>query len=97
MTPFGPTMIGNDVLITVLDMGSPGTLDQVNERQLMGARSVCPSTDMTNPINQGNYVVKDDPPPTMLAGLDAMLAEFEAAAGCSASLVCSGTGEFVLP
>lgn len=62
-----------------------------------GARSVCPETGNTFPIHQGNYVVKDDPPPTILAGLDAMLAEFVAAAGCASSLVCSGTGEFILP
>lgn len=94
---FGPTAPGNEVLITVLDMGSPGNLDQVNEGQLLGASSVCPETGNTFPIQQGNYVVKDDPPPSMLAILDVMLAEFVTAAECSSSLVCSGTGVFVLP
>jgi len=94
---FGPTAPGNDVLITVLDMGSPGTFDQVNEGQLSGARAVCPETGGTLPIQQGNYVVKDDPPPSMLSTLDAMIAEFVTAADCASSLVCSGTGVFVLP
>jgi hypothetical protein len=89
---FGPTMPGNDVLITVLDMGEPGTFDQVNEGQVPGARAACPSNGSTLPINQGNYVVKSDPPDTSLLDLDALIAGFESAAGCASSLVCSGVG-----
>jgi nitrous oxidase accessory protein NosD len=96
-TIFGTIQPSKEVLITVLDMGSPGTLDRVNEGQSSGASTVCPETGGTLAIKQGNYVVKGDPPVALLSSLDAMLAEFEAAAGCSSSIVCSGTGEFVLP
>jgi nitrous oxidase accessory protein NosD len=94
---FGPTMPGNNVLITVLDMGEPGTLDEVNEGQLAGASTNCPSTGNTFPIERGNYVVKAEPPPALLSSLSTLIAEFEAAANCSASIVCSGTGEFIEP
>ena len=89
---FGSTMPGKEVLITVLDMGEPGTLDQVNEGQLSGASSVCPSTGNTLPIKQGNYVVKSDPPSTSMLDVDTLIAGFESAAGCASSLVCSGVG-----
>jgi hypothetical protein len=88
---------GTEVLITVLDMGDPGTLDEANAVHVAGASTACPSTGTTLPIKKGNYVVKADPPPALLSSLSTLIAEFEAAANCSVSLVCSGTGEFVEP
>ena len=93
---FGPTAIGNEVLINVLDNGSPGTFDQANEGQVPGASTNCP-TGSTLPIKQGNYTVTADPPLDVLGSLDALIADAETAANCSASVVCSGTGVFVLP
>jgi hypothetical protein len=94
---FGPTAVGRTVLITVLDLGSPGTLDQVNEGQFDVATFGCPSGGNTIPIKQGNYVVHADPPLALLSSLNTLIAEFESAANCSSSAVCSGTGEFVQP
>ena len=94
---FGATTPGNEVLITVLDMGEPGTLDEVNEGQSTGASTNCPSTGGTLPIKQGNYVVHSDPPLDLLSNLETLIAQFETAANCSSSEVCSGEGEFVAP
>jgi hypothetical protein len=87
----------NEVLITVLDMGEPGTLDEVSAVRLAAASTSCPSTGPTSPISKGNYVVKSDPPPELLSIFDTLIAEFETAADCSSSVVCSGTGELVEP
>jgi len=95
-----PTMIGDEVSINVLDNGSPGTLDEANEGKSKGATSspTCGfGATIPIPIKQGNYTVMADPPLDLLASLDALIADADLAANCSASIVCSGTGMFVLP
>jgi hypothetical protein len=95
---FGPTVIGGEVSINVLDNGSPGTLDEANEGQAPGATNLpdC-GYGSTLAIKQGNYTVKADPPLELLTSLDALIADAQLAANCSASVVCSGTGVFILP
>jgi len=82
-SPFVPGVAGGDAaLITVIDMGSPGTLDQANWGPLPGADTNCPIFPGNGlPIQQGNYVVHADPPLAVLANIDSILAEIEAAAG----------------
>jgi hypothetical protein len=74
--------VGNAALITVIDMGSPGTFDQANWGPLSGANTNCPIFPGNGlPIQQGNYIVHADPPLAVLDSLDSILGEIEAAAG----------------
>jgi hypothetical protein len=93
-----PTMTGDEVSINVVDNGSPGTLDEANEGKSAGATTseTC-GFGGTLPIKQGNYTVMADPPLELLASLDTLIADAQLAANCSTSVVCSGTGVFVLP
>jgi hypothetical protein len=81
-SPFPNTNVGEPVLITVIDLGSPGTLDQANWGPFGSADTNCPIfADNGLPIQQGNYIVHADPPLDVLANLDSILAGIEAAAG----------------
>jgi hypothetical protein len=73
--------VGTQVLLTIIDLGEPGTLDQANWGDFPGAATTCPAfTNNGVPIQQGNYIVHQDPPLQLLANLDVILAQFEAAA-----------------
>jgi hypothetical protein len=71
---------GNYLTIRITDMGSPGTLDQVNFDKGTSTPSSCLGLHGDIPISQGNFVVHDEPV-VDLAALNTLLAEFEAAAG----------------
>jgi hypothetical protein len=75
-------LVGTEVLLTIIDMGEPGTLDQANWGPFGNAAAACPAFSNNGiPIQQGNYIVHQDPPLELLANLDTILAQFEAAAG----------------
>lgn len=79
----------NVLQIRLTDMGEPGTLDRFNfspgrasEAALQaefGASCATVGGDLL--IEQGNFIVHQDPPLELLGVLDTLLAEFEAAAG----------------
>lgn len=75
---------GNLVEIRITDNGEPGVLDRAN----FGVGTppgpnppTCNAQAGDLPISQGNYIVHADPPAALLAILDALIHEFEAAAG----------------
>lgn len=73
----GDRPAGTPVKITLVDNGEPGTADMAN----FGFDNDCRPTTVLSPIQQGNFVIHQDPPLAILSGLDALLAEFETAAG----------------
>jgi hypothetical protein len=69
--------VGTTVQVRVLDLGEPGTLDAANWDPPSGA--TCSGVGDL-PLQSGNYIVHADPPLAVLAALDSLLADFEAAA-----------------
>ena len=72
---------GEEVLVSVHDLGEPGVLDGANWGEQTGASTTCPTPAFSIPLSQGNYIVHMDPPLSLLSVLDLQIAEFEAAAG----------------
>lgn len=76
---------GNVLQIRLTDMGEPGTLDRFNfspgraSEAELGVSCANVGGDLL--IEQGNFIVHQDPPLELLGVLDTLLAEFEAAAG----------------
>jgi hypothetical protein len=86
INPFGPGganfFVGNALQITITDLGEPGTFDQAD----FSPAETPPRNPSCSPgggqiLQSGNYIVHQDPPLELLSILDALLAEFEAAAG----------------
>jgi hypothetical protein len=76
--PFNLVEGMSTVQVRARDTGSPGTLDGSNWGP---APPDCSSPPGSLPISQGNYVVHDSALSGVFAGLDLLIAEFEAAAG----------------
>jgi hypothetical protein len=74
-------LAGNYVRIEITDGGEPGTLDAVNFSPGSEQEWPCSFPIIGFLISQGNYIVHQDPPLSLLSWLDLQIAEIEAAAG----------------
>jgi hypothetical protein len=72
---------GQFLQIRIRDWGEPGTLDGANFGGGQASQPNCFDKGGEQPLSQGNFIAHNDPPVQLLSFLDALLAEFEAAAG----------------
>ena len=81
VSPYPAASVGAFVRMDVTDLGEPGTLDRANFHFAGVDPNVCPANPGDLAISQGNFIVHDSPPDSLLAVLDVLIREFEAAAG----------------